>query len=45
MNNGDRAICPLGPRFQHYRYRLSERERSMQLDEEGLLLHYCVYFK
>ncbi|MEQ9618154.1 MAG: RsmD family RNA methyltransferase [Deltaproteobacteria bacterium] len=36
MNNGDRAICPLGPRLQRYWDRLTERERSMRFDEEGL---------
>jgi len=29
-------ICPLGPDLQHYWDRLSDREKSMKLDEEGL---------
>ena len=29
-------ICPFGPRLQHYWDRLTERERKMMLDEEGL---------
>lgn len=29
-------ICPLGPHLQHYWDRLTDREKSMKLDEEGL---------
>jgi len=29
-------ICPLGPDLQHYWDRLTEREKSMKLDKEGL---------
>jgi len=29
-------ICPLGPDLQHYWDRLSDREKNMKLDEEGL---------
>jgi trimethylguanosine synthase len=29
-------ICPFGPHLQHYWDRLTEREREMMLDEEGL---------
>lgn len=36
MKIKDYHICPLGPRFQNYWDRLTERERRMQFDEEGL---------
>lgn len=36
MNNETRTVCPLGPHLQHYWDRLTEREREMMLDEEGL---------
>jgi trimethylguanosine synthase len=29
-------VCPFGPHLQHYWDRLTEREREMMLDEEGL---------
>jgi len=36
MNTETKNICPLGPHLQHYWDRLTEREREMMLDEEGL---------
>lgn len=36
INTDSKDICPLGPHLQHYWDRLTEREREMMLDEEGL---------
>jgi len=36
MNHEKKIVCPLGPRLQHYWDKLTEREREMMLDEEGL---------
>lgn len=36
MNTETKNVCPLGPHLQHYWDRLTEREREMMLDEEGL---------
>ena len=36
IKNYSKDICPLGPHLQHYWDRLTERERRMMLDEEGL---------
>ncbi len=36
MKTKEKSICPLGPHLKHYWDRLTERERRMELDEEGL---------
>lgn len=36
MTDKAKDICPLGPGLQHYWDRLSETEKKMELDEEGL---------
>ena len=36
MNSIQNDICPLGPHLQHYWDRLSDTEKRMEFDEEGL---------
>jgi len=36
MTSSSNRVCPLGPHLQHYWDRLSEMEKKMELDEEGL---------
>ena len=36
MSNSVNSVCPLGPHLQHYWDRLSDTERKMEFDEEGL---------
>ena len=36
MTDSENKTCPLGPHLQHYWDRLSDKEKQMEFDEEGL---------